>query len=340
MQSLLKRARKLLTAPRDTFTLLKFLPDSRVLGGELTYLRTSQGKPLIRVFSLAPRTGKQTTQATFPFVDSAGGTEPVFAPDGSALLGITDDESGFIVHVLSIDGKRHHCWVLEKANPSISEVLHHATGPIWIDHGRAWAVLAFRHRGDEPTSELFVVTGRRTEPGKFRLLSLGRSDTGIEDCFHSDAFQGQYGFASFDLGDLLECPEGESIIGVRGTMQIGYRPQLFRYTFHFSDPARSRQATRIPFPPVGMFASTAYSPISKRLGFFAIQERDIKEIKKLGTRTIYELSVIGMDVSKRIELGMLSCYYSGPFPRQLQWLPDGKRLCFEFKGSFYVLDSE
>lgn len=154
-----------------------------------------------------------------------------------------------MVHIFSTDGQRHHTWVLEKPLLSISERLHHASPPFWSDHGSAWVVLAFRHKGEEPTSELFAVTGRRDE----------------------------------------------------------HRPQLFRYTFRLSEGARSRTATVIPFPSVGLFSELAYSPVSKRLAVFGA--------------------------------GELSCPLTEPFPRQLQWLPGGRKLCFEFRGAFYVVDA-
>lgn len=180
------------------------------------------------------------------------------------------------------------------------------------------------------------MTGRRDEPGKFRIVSLGRSDISEIGCFHSDAFQGQYGFVNFDLGAILECDDGDTVLGARGTMQIGYRSQLFRYTFRLSEGARSRTATVIPFPTVGMFSDLAYSPVSKRLAVFAISaDRGARTV----AQTIYELHVLGLDGSQRVALGEVTCAFRGPFPGRLQWLPGGKKLCFELNGVFYVVDS-
>ncbi|WP_395142277.1 hypothetical protein [Armatimonas sp.] len=338
MQKLLQRARKVFTPKKNTFVNLAWQSDSRLIGLEASAPKSAKDKPAVAFFSVDVLTGRRTTSPNrLPFlaIDFVGGTELVFSPESAALLGITDDDTGFVVHILSTDGQRHHTWELEKPLLSISERLHHASPPFWSDHGRAWVVLAFRHKGEEPTSELFAVTGRRDEPGKFRIVSLGRSDKSEIGCFHPDAFQGQYGFVNFNLGAILECTDGDTVLGARGTLQIGYRPQLFRYTFRLSEGARSRTATIIPFPTVGSFNQLAYSPVSKRLAVFVAQDyRKDTSLLQQG----YELHTLRLDGSQRVALGELAFPYTGPFPRQLQWLPGGRKLCFEFKGAFYVVD--
>ena len=146
MNSLLKRARKVFTAKKNTFVNTAWQSDSRLIGLEVSASKSAKDKPPVAFFSVDALTGKRTTSPhRLPFIDFTGGTEPVFSPEGGAILGITDDEAGFMIHILSTDGQRHHTWVLEKPLVTISKRLHHASPPFWSDHGRAWVVLAFRH---------------------------------------------------------------------------------------------------------------------------------------------------------------------------------------------------
>lgn len=316
MDSLLKRARRVYTPPQTVSPLWAWRTDSHLIGLE--------GK---RLFDLDPDTGKKTTKP-LPRLTNLDNDRVVFSPGGGWLLALQDGKT-LGLQALSLEGKPTCVW-------KFAAGLHHATPPLWIEQGTAWVFLAYKPLPKENGAELFALTGKREEPGKYRTIPLGRSQKKV-GCFAPEEFQGPYGPVHFDLGTLTEGTEGDMLQGVRGTFHFGEHHKLFRYSLRLSQGASSRQDTPIPFPERGMFQEAAYSPASQRVATFLSADRNIE---KPSLETQIELHTLNLDGSEPRPLGSLVWKLpDGPIPRQLTWLPGGKKLSFEFQGSVYVLDA-